>query len=184
MLNLVLRLNDSGKILPPAKRSILSDAIALVRAEARQEINIFGFEREDDHFLLLSESLVQDLSNRISKSQQSVEELSASSNVISSWTDWISLHIVSSLREEILSGQVQDSGMVLLLKGLSGRRMAIRVKHRTTILEIKEMYQGLDGVPADQQYLVCRGKKLGDGYCVADYSLRTEDYVHVLLPWC
>lgn len=87
-----------------------------------------------------------------------------------------------SLRQDILSGQVQDSGIVLLVVLLTQTRIAVRVKQETTILELKEMIRSVAGSPVEVQYFVCRGRRLESYRRVTDYGLRTEDYIHVLLP--
>jgi hypothetical protein len=181
MMNLVLRLNNSEKILPLGHRSALRDTITLARAEALQEINILDFEYEDNAFLRMSNNLLQDLSCCLELSEQ-FSKTADTSSAFSIWADLFSRRIIYSLRKDILSGQAQDFGMVLVLKTLTLKRIPIRVTHGTTILEIKQMFKALDGLPIDYQYLVCRGKKLDNECCVADYALRTNDYVYILLP--
>jgi hypothetical protein len=181
VMNLVLRLNNSEKILPLEHRSALRDAITLARAEILQEINILYFEYEDNAFLRMSKNLLQELSCCLGLSEQFFKTANTSS-AFSEWADFFSRRIVYSLRKDLLSGQAQDFGMVLVFKTLTERLLPIRVKQSTTILEIKQMYKAFEGVPIDYQYLVCRGKKLDNGCCVADYALRTKDYVHLLLP--
>jgi hypothetical protein len=181
MMNLVLRLNNSEKILSLEHRSALRDAITLARAEILQEINILYFEYEDNAFLKMSKNLLQELSCCLGLSEQ-FSRAANTSSAFSEWADFFSRRIVYSLRKDLLSGQAQDFGMVLVFKTLTERLLPIRVKQSTTILEIKQMYKAFDGVPIDIQYLVCRGKKLDNGCCVADYALRTKDYVHLLLP--
>jgi hypothetical protein len=181
MMNLVLRLNNPESIIPLEHRSTLRDAITLVRAEALQEINIFDFEFEDNTFLRLSKNLLQNLSCCLALSEQ-LSKTADISSAVSDWAYFFSRKIAFSLRYDILSGQAQDLGMVLVITTLTGRRLPIRVKQSTTILEIKEIYHDVDGVPIDDQYLVSRGKKLENWWCVADYALKTKDYVHALLP--
>jgi hypothetical protein len=182
MVNLVLRLNNSEKILPLEHRSALRDTITLARAEALQEINILDFEYEDNAFLRMSNNLLQDLSCCLGLSEQ-FSKTADTSSAFSDWAYFFSRRIIYSLRRDVLSGQAQDFGTVLVFKTLTERRVPIRVAQSTTILEIKQMmYRVLEGPSIDYQYLVCRGKKLDNGGCVADYALRTNDYVYVLLP--
>jgi hypothetical protein len=165
MMNLVLRVNNSEKILPLEHRSALRNTITLARAEALQEINIFDFEYEDNTFLWMSKNLLQELSCFLGLSEQSSKTADASS-AFSGWADFFSSRIDFSLPNDILSGQAQDFGMVLFLMTLTGRRFSIRVTQSTTMSEIKQMFNDLYGRPIDYQYLVCRDPKLDNRWCV------------------
>jgi Ubiquitin family len=182
MMNLVLRFKDSEEILPAERCAAIVETIALVRAEAQQGVTIFDFESEDNLFLTHSKNLVQSLSAVISTPYLSDIDLRDLSSRIETWRKWISCRIVRTLHQDILSGQVQDSGMLLVLNTLTGKRRMIRVQQTTTIQEIKYMFQDLEGLPPWDQYLVSRGKKLEEGRRVLDYHLHTQAYVHVLLP--
>jgi len=134
----------------------------LARAEALQEINILDFEYEDNAFLRMSNNLLQVLSCCLGLSEQFSKTPDTSSAFID-WVNFFPQRIIYSLRKDLLSGQAQDFGVVLVFKTLTGRRIPIRVAQSTTILEIKQMNRVLAGPPIDYQYLVYRGKKLDDG---------------------
>lgn len=74
MMNLVLTLKNPQTILIEKQLSALGNLITLIRAEARQDINIFDFEQEDRKFQDECEKLIQDLSKRIDDPQQFSEE--------------------------------------------------------------------------------------------------------------
>ena len=58
--------------------------------------------------------------------------------------------------------------------------MMIRVQQKTTIREIKDIIEDIEGLPSWSQYLVSKGKKLEEQRCVLDYGLDTQSYIHVL----
>ena len=120
MMNLVLRLKDSEKILPPWLCATIVETIALVRAEAQQDVTIFDFEFEDDLFLTYSKYLVESLSAVISMLYLTDIDLHNLSSRVNTWNKWISGRIVRTLQRDILSGQVRDPRMLLVLKCILG----------------------------------------------------------------
>ena len=182
MMNLVLRLKDSEKILPPWLCATIVETIALFRAEAQQDVTIFDFELEDDLFLTYSKYLVESLSAVISTPYLTDIDLRNLSSRVNTWSKWISGSIVRTLQRDILSGQVRDPGMLLVLKCILGTRTMIRVQQTTTIQDIKYMFEDIGGRQPRDQYLVSKGKKLEEGRRVLDYHLDTQAYVHILLP--
>jgi hypothetical protein len=182
LMNLILRFKDSEEVLPAERCAAIIETVALVRAEAQQDVTIFDIESEDDIFMYHSKCLVQSLSTVASTPHLSDIDLRDLSRRIEAWRKWISCRIVGTLQQDILSGQVQDPGILLLLQSLTGKHEMIRVQQKTTIKEIKDMYQDLEGLPHSYQYLVSKGKKLEEGRSVLDYGLDTQSYIHVLLP--
>jgi hypothetical protein len=176
-LNLVLRLKSANTY----GCQNLFDAIALVRTEAKQDISIFDFDREDFDFAMNSANLILELSDLIKQIQQGL--LAPNLSLLGDkWANWITNRIASSLHKDMIGGEVEDCGLVLILKTLTTRRMVVRVEQTTTIMKMKEMFYALGTQPIKYQYLVCKGVKLENDRCVADYQLKTDNYIHELQP--
>ena len=183
MMSLVLQFKNSGKkSLSIAQCASVYETVALIRAEAKHNVGIFDFELEDNIFMELSKDLIENLSDAIASPYLSDVNHRYLPLKIKHWKDWISNRIVCTLRQDILLGQVQDPGILLVLKSLAGRRVMIRVQQTTPILELKYMLQKIEGTPSGYQYLVSGGRKLENHRLVLDYNLNTQDYVHMLLP--
>ncbi|CAF1389567.1 unnamed protein product [Adineta steineri] len=70
----------------------------------------------------------------------------------------------------------------IFIKTLTGKVIDIKVCLKTdTIAMIKERIQTKEGIPSDQQQLIFNGKQLEDNRTLADYSIASESYMHLVL---
>ena len=81
------------------------------------------------------------------------------------------LHLVLRLR----------GGTQLFIKTLEGRSMTLNVDLFDSIEKVKELLQDKEGLPSDQQRLIFAGKELEDGKTLADYNIRNDYILHVLM---
>lgn len=71
-------------------------------------------------------------------------------------------------------------GMQIFVRSLDGR-LALEVDPSDTVEKVKAMIQAREGVPADQQRLVFGGKGLEDNRTLADYNVKKESNLQLVL---
>ncbi|KAF8896828.1 ubiquitin-related domain-containing protein, partial [Mucidula mucida] len=65
---------------------------------------------------------------------------------------------------------------------LTGKRIPLRVPYSIPVITLKDLIRKGDGIPPDQQRLICGGTHLEDDRRpLADYNIRTDSTIYMVL---
>ncbi|KAF8701231.1 hypothetical protein HU200_033717 [Digitaria exilis] len=72
--------------------------------------------------------------------------------------------------------------MQIHVKMIKPETLTMKVESSTTVDEIKAMIQKREGIPLDQQRLICCGRQLEDGHrTLAEYQVHNEAVLQLLV---
>ncbi|GMH46130.1 hypothetical protein BSKO_14094 [Bryopsis sp. KO-2023] len=71
--------------------------------------------------------------------------------------------------------------MYVYVKNLTGKTLEVSCDKGTTIGEIKDEIRDRERIPPDQQRLIFAGEQLEDAKSLADYNIRNESTIHVVV---
>lgn len=83
------------------------------------------------------------------------------------------------LRED--STTTESSGFQVFLKTLTGKTITLEICPHDSIEDIKSKIESKEGVPAKEQRLIFGEKQLESGTRVADYDIRKNSTLHLVL---
>ncbi|KAL0249179.1 hypothetical protein GEMRC1_004412 [Eukaryota sp. GEM-RC1] len=78
-------------------------------------------------------------------------------------------------------GDIDEKGMQLFIKSLSGRTYSVSIQSSETVGHLKLLYERMTGIAPNQQRIIFAGKQLEDGNTLEDYHIPKEATVHQVL---
>jgi ubiquitin C len=72
-------------------------------------------------------------------------------------------------------------GMHVYVKTLSGTTLAMDIRSKNTVMQLKQKIYDMAGIPPDQVRLIFAGKQLEDGRTLAHYNLQHESILFLVL---
>ena len=92
-------------------------------------------------------------------------------------------HGVRDEKAENLKNELVLGGgfMGVFVKTLTGKTITLDVRHSWYIRRIKEMVQGKEGIPPEQQRLIFSGQQLQDGRTLSEYNIQNASTLHLVL---
>ena len=87
---------------------------------------------------------------------------------------------VSANLHNLCDDEKESTEVVLYIENLESKITSISIDLNATVEELKEMYESVEGFPADRQMLLYKYKKLEDGRRLVDHNIQKESKIQVI----
>ncbi len=74
-----------------------------------------------------------------------------------------------------------DGSYRISIKLLTGKKVSLEVEFSTTVEDVKEKIQDVEGIPPSEQRLLFQGRDLENGRSLADYDIGPESTLFLVL---
>lgn len=75
----------------------------------------------------------------------------------------------------------KNADLQVFVKTLTGKTITLEISQTENILDVKKKIEAREGVPTDEQRLIFAEKQLRDDNLVADYEIKKESTLHLVL---
>jgi len=72
----------------------------------------------------------------------------------------------------------------IIVKTLTGKNIEIALEPNRTVEELKQAIKNIEGIPRHPQRLIFAGRQLEDRKTLADYGIKDNDKIHLVLRLC
>ncbi|XP_076097572.1 von Willebrand factor A domain-containing protein 5A-like isoform X2 [Mytilus galloprovincialis] len=105
--------------------------------------------------------------------------ISTAAKIISRFTAFVGVDVQTKLPVTNKKGQIVPQE--IYIKTLTGKTITVHIDSSSTIFDLKNAIQDIEGIPPDQQRLIHGGLELSDDCTLDDYGITTGATLHIVL---